>query len=382
MVPGEAVVSQTHPAAKRPDVAVFVPSLRGGGAEWVMVQLANALQKRGARVDLVPGSATGAYLDRVDEGVRLVDLGQARVSRAVLPLARYLRRARPKALLATMNHANVAAVLATTLARTRNQLVLREANCVGGQLDDARSWRTHAAIRSIRFAYRRANRVVGVSRDVAADLVEVLGVSESSVEVIYNPVDFPLLEEQAAHPLAPVVGMTGSERLIVSVGRLAEHKDHLTLLRAMPTVLAAHPDVHLLIMGEGEMRPALEAEISRLGLESHVSLPGFLDNPFPFVARAEVMAHPSRREGLPNSLIQSIALGTPVVAVDGPGVAEALEGSGLGTLVGVGDAEGLGRAISGVLSAPASADRVVPTAWRDRFALDGIVDRYAEALGL
>ena len=99
------------------------------------------------------------------------------------------------------------------------------------------------------------------------------------------------------------------------MGRLTKQKDHPTLIRAFAQVRRNRP-ARLMILGEGEDRPKLEALIRELDLEKDVSLPGFVDNPFQYMKGAAVFVLSSRWEGLPNTLIQAMAVGTPVVSTD------------------------------------------------------------------
>src|SRR5690625_4258354 len=107
-------------------IAIFIPSLRGGGAERVVVTLANAFAQRGHPVDLVLASAEGTYLVDVAEGVRVVNLRAARVATSLPRLVRYLRRERPVAMLSAMSHANVIAVFARQLAGVPTRVVVNE----------------------------------------------------------------------------------------------------------------------------------------------------------------------------------------------------------------------------------------------------------------
>ena len=105
-------------------IALFLPSLRGGGAERVMVNLARGFSEQGLEVDLVLAKAEGPYLSEVPAGVRVVDLHSSRVLTSLPRLVRYLRRERPQALLSAMDHANIVAIWARKLARVQSRLVV------------------------------------------------------------------------------------------------------------------------------------------------------------------------------------------------------------------------------------------------------------------
>src|SRR4051812_2265183 len=90
-------------------IALFAPSLVGGGAERVLINLAEGLVERGLPVDIVLSAAHGAYLENVPDAARLIDLGSGRIRRSVKPLMNYLRRERPRAIVSLMDHTNLAA---------------------------------------------------------------------------------------------------------------------------------------------------------------------------------------------------------------------------------------------------------------------------------
>src|SRR5205823_738341 len=118
-------------------------------------------------------------------------------------------------------------------------------------------------------------------------------------------------------------------------------------------------EARLVILGDGPERPMLESRIGARGLDDSVAMPGFVDNPYACMARAAVLVLSSDREGLPTVLIESLAVGTPVVSTDcESGPREILKGGALGELVPVGDAHALARSISKVLA----GERVAPPA--------------------
>ncbi|MBE2909136.1 glycosyltransferase, partial [Anoxybacillus flavithermus] len=107
-------------------IAIFLPSLRGGGAERVMVNLAKAFSKNNFRVDMVLAQAEGPYLSQIPSDIRIVNLNASRVALSLFPLVRYLRKNRPYALIAALNHANIIAILATKASLTKTRIFVTE----------------------------------------------------------------------------------------------------------------------------------------------------------------------------------------------------------------------------------------------------------------
>lgn len=326
-------------------VALFLPSLRGGGAERVMVNLARGFSEKGLEVDLVLAKAEGPYLSEVPAGVRVIDLHSSRVLASLPGLVRYLRRERPQAILSTLDHANIVALWARKLARVPNRLVVRVATNLSQSASNTSSARGRLMPRLIHKFYPWADAVVAISQGVADDLVKTARLSRERIQVIYNPVVTPEILEKAEEPLNHPWFAPGEPPVILSAGRLTKQKDYPTLIRAFALVRRERP-ARLMILGEGEERPKLEALVRELDLDEDVSLPGFVDNPYAYMARSAVFVLSSAWEGFGNVLVEAMAVGTPVVSTDCPsGPAEILEGGKWGKLVPVGDVEKIAKAI-------------------------------------
>ena len=366
----------SRPQGPPPDLAVFLPSLAGGGAERVMLDLIQAALEQGRSVELVLASRHGAFSDQVPDGASVVDLGRARTLTALPGLVAYLRRRRPTALLATLEHANTVALMAARLARYP-KVSVREANTVSRDLVGG-SLRSRAVLWLMRRLYRRAHAVIAVSRGVADDLVATLPLPTERVRVIPNPVITPRLERLAQEPLEHPWFAPGEPPVVLGVGRLTEQKGFDALIEAFARARERRT-CRLVLLGEGEARGDLERLAVALGVEQEVAMPGFVDNPFPYMARAGAFALSSRWEGLPNVLIQALALGAPAVASDCPsGPAEVLQGSQRAVLVRVEDTLALA---DGIVTALAAGRGSQDEAWRARYQVGPIAQRYLEAVG-
>lgn len=330
-------------------LALFLPSLRGGGAERVMVNLARGFVKRGIAVDLVLAKVEGPYLSEVPQEVRIIDLKSQRVLTSLPGLIRYLRREKPSVLLSAMDHTNLIALWAKKLSRIPMRVVVSVHNNLEKSSQNATFWRGHVVPWGIRLFYPWADIVIAVSQGVAESIVTTTGLSREKIRVIYNPVVTPDLFEKAKESVAHPWFHPKEHPIVISVGRLTKQKDYPTLLRAFAMVRKKIP-ARLLVLGEGEERPRLEKLIDGLNLREWVDLPGFVQNPFAYMARSDVFVLSSAWEGFGNVLVEAMACGCPVVSTDCPsGPAEILEGGKWGKLVPVGDVDGLADSILATL---------------------------------
>lgn len=330
-------------------IAIFVPSFRGGGAERAMLMFAEGLLELRHRVDFLVAQDDGPLRKALPPGARLVNLAKRKVSLTLPGLISYLRRERPSALYSTIVNANIVAVLARMLSFTACPIVVRESNVLfpEGEVPFAR--RLSGRIAPMLYGFSDA--VISVSEDVATQLSASAPSLRSKLVVAPNPVVssemLRLGEETPAHPwLAEQDGTPN----IVAAGRLHPQKDFGTLIQAFALVRKTTP-ARLIILGEGSERRSLEALVRELQLDEVVSLPGFVENPFPYFKRASVFALSSRYEGMPNVLLQAMAFGTPVVATSMlSGAKDVLANPEFGRLVPPANPERLAQALCEAVS--------------------------------
>ena len=377
-------------------LAFYLDNFEGGGVQKTTLTLASALAARGHPVELLVCRPSGALQDQLSPEVEVVALGEPSAWSArmlalrsdpahLLPilggvvlsshasptlcylksLAAALAARRPYALCAATTHMNVEAVLARRLAGVDTRVIVSERNAFrGGHLQHG--WPALFLPALVRRAYGQADAVVAVSEGVADDLAAWTGLPRARIGTIYNPVVTDELIARQSEPVDHPWFQPGEPPVIMSAGRLGRAKDHPTLIRAFARVRRARP-ARLVIFGQGKSPAktakriaALQALAAELGIESDVALPGFVANPFAYMARAAVFAMSSINEGLCGVLIQAMACGCPVVSTDCPsGPAEVLAGGRYGRLVPPGNDAALAEAILATLdlSPPAESLR-------------------------
>lgn len=360
-----------------PKVVLYLPSLAGGGAERVFVELANQFAALGLRVDIALASAEGPYLSEVARGVGIVDFAAGGVARSVRKLVAYLRAEKPDAMLSGLDHANVMSVVARLAARVRTRCVVSSRSVptmLGKEGGHARAW---AVLRAASIAYRFADAMIANSDGVAEDLSRFLRIPRKRINVIYNPLNLQSIDRLSREPVQHPYFAEGSAPVVLSVGRISPLKDFPTLLRAF-VQLRAQRDCRLVILGDGPDTDALAALVRELRAENDVSLPGFVPNPYSWMRRSGVFVSSSLSEGCPNALMQALACGTPVVSTNSVGgAAETLQHGRWGELVPVGDSTAMAAAIGRTLDARTHPD--VRQRAKD-FALDRIAQEYLRVL--
>lgn len=329
----------------------MIPSLALGGAERITLTLARSLVQRGHTVDLVVGNADGPLRAEVPDGVPLVDLGVRHLRAGVPALTRYLRRSRPAALLPTIGHADLLALLAARLADTGTVVIPRISNTLS-QAGRGESLRVRATRSLTRRLYTQTPVLVACSQGMARDLIDHVGVAPDQVRVLPNASVQPGLRRLASEPVDHPWLLDDRVPTLLTVGSLIPQKNHRLLLEALARVRAVRT-VRCIVLGEGPLRGALEQAAVDLGCAEHVDFAGADPNPFRAMARCDAFVLSSDWEGLPGVLIEALALQTNIVATDCPsGPREILDGGRHGRLVPPGDPEALARAIMAALDCP------------------------------
>jgi glycosyltransferase involved in cell wall biosynthesis len=390
--------ADTPPSRRRAHLALFIFALTGGGAQRRTLTLARAFAERGLRVDLVVVSGHGPLVREVPDNVRLVVLHphwrrvaaglERRVNLrgletlvSIPALAGYLRRERPDVLLSAASHVNLVAVWARRLARVPLRLVLRASN---EPLGYPAMWPVgqRAIRRFLRWMAKRvypwADAVIAVSDGVGDAIARLTEMPRARIVTVYSPIVTPDLFAQAREPIAHPWLAPGQPPLVLGIGTLKIQKDFATLIRAFARLRRTQP-ARLVILGDGPLRPVLERLVHSLGLEADVALPGYVDNPYAWMARASVFVLSSAWEGLPGVLVEAMACGCPVVSTDcASGPSEILDKGLYGPLVPVHDPVALADAIGSVLDEPLPAEPLRLRA--SAFSLGPAVDAYLRVL--
>ncbi|EXJ17061.1 glycosyltransferase [Imhoffiella purpurea] len=361
-------------------IACFFSTSGHSGVDRAARHLIPALARRGYRVDLLKVRRHGPELVDTPDGVRVIDLGSRHTLACLPAVARYLRRYRPAAMLSDKDRVNRVALFARLLARAPTRLVLRSGTTISIDLASRGAFERWVQRRSMGHLYPFADQVIVASQGVADDMADYTGLARSHIRVVPPPV-VPAALFETAQPLPdhPWFAQPGSP-IILSAGELCSRKDFETLLRAFALLRAQRP-CRLMILGKGAARERLLVLAEQLGIAQDFDLPGYVSNPYAYMAHADLFAFTSRWEGLGFVLIEALAVGTPVVSTDCPSGPREILGHGrYGLLVSVGDAEGLAEAMRATLDAPLPAD-LLKAAVRP-YEIESSTDIYLEAMGL
>jgi glycosyltransferase involved in cell wall biosynthesis len=360
----------------RRKVLFLVPSLAGGGAERVFSTLLRHLDRSRFEPHLGVLEAKGSYMGDIPDDVDIHVLNIPRVRYALPGIVKLAWTIKPQTILSTLAHLNLALMAGKPFLPQGCKLLIRESTLASIFLQTETSYPRFWRL-LYRRLYPRSDKVVCPSDAIAHDLAVNFDVPREKLVRIYNPVDIESVERAAMVEQTPY---TGPGPHLVSAGRLSREKGFDVLLDAMPAVLQRHPDAHLTILGEGSLRGDLTAQAQRLGLSERVEFAGFQGNPWAYLRHADVFVCPSRYEGMPNILLEAVALGTRAVAADCPGgVREIKDCDETIILVATEDSAALAE---GIITACGQPNHYVEIEEREKrlekFKLEKVVSQYSE----
>jgi glycosyltransferase involved in cell wall biosynthesis len=342
---GESAREAADPPGTGRPITLFLQNLRGGGAERVMVTLANELTAQGERPELLLFSDDGVYFDELDPNIEFRSLRiRGRILRplGVFRYGRHIRRRRPAMVIVSGHSAFLVAFLVRLFQPHRVLVVVH--NTV------SRERRLSSLIP--KYIYRYADCIAAVSQGVAEDVCRFARLPVERVRVIYNAVDLERVDRAMKDPPRHPWLTDGGVPVIVAVGRLLPQKRFDVLLRAFARVRAKRR-ARLIILGDGQQRARLRDQAAKLGIARDVHFAGFVKNPYSYLRHAAMFALSSDYEGFAVVVIEALACGCPVVSTNCPsGPREILEDGRWGRLVPTGDHAALADAMIATLDAP------------------------------
>jgi glycosyltransferase involved in cell wall biosynthesis len=378
-------------------VMLLLSSLHGGGAERVAVHLLNRCDPGQFDVRMGLLRRAGPFLAEADPGrIDASPLGQnllafeghnssfyrphkllAAATIAPINVARMIRAHRPHVVMSFLKGMSILTWLVLSgMGKDRPLWIAREGNNTDVVVDDELANPLgRALIKGLtRRVYRAADCFLVNSHEMAKGLGTRLGLDNRRVRVIHNPIDLGQIRELARAPVA-----SAPERpFIVTAGRLEHQKGHDLLIKAYADSGAAR-EVDLVILGQGSREADLRRQAAAMGVGEHVWFPGFAANPWAWIAKARLFVLPSRWEGFPSVLVETMACGTPALVtscVFGP--AEMVEHGTSGWVVPPEDPAAFARGMSHLLSRPdLAADlAAAATARAALYDVDGMVEAY------
>lgn len=318
----------------------FLPDLRGGGAEKVMLTLLERFVEKEQNVALLLGKKQGDLLGQIPLNVKVYELNSDSALKSVIPFIKFCKKHKPQKVFASLG-SSLATSIAKPFISKDIEIINRLGNTIGAEKNLISSGiKQKLYIGANRIIAKLSDKVIFQCHYMSQDFIRETGIIPKSYKVIYNPVNSLRINEMSSQQIS-------KDFDFLAVGRLSPQKDYSTLVKAFKILKDANEKLPVLhILGEGELRETLEKEIKQADLQDNIIISGFTKNPYSQMRQADAIISTSLFEGFSNVIVESLCLGTPIIASDCPGANNEviIEGQN-GFLFETGNAENLAEVI-------------------------------------
>ena len=364
-----------------------IDSLAPGGAEKSLAIMAPGLVSRGISLDIAYlVEREGVHSELESAGATLFNLSGAptRVA-AVSQIRKLVRSRRPDLVHTALFEANIAGRLGSTLARTPVVSTLAGLSYDRSHFSDpVPAWKMRMAQALDAVTARMVRRLHAVAAHVAEEMAERLRIPRSRIDVIprgRDPKQLGLRTPGRTRLARDALGLRAGHRLLLAAAR-QEHKKGLdVLLEAAPSILARFPETRIVVAGrEGSATAGLRSMLEERHLNERVLFLGHRSDLPELLCAADLLVFPSRSEGFPGTLLEAMALETPIIASDLPSVREVVGSPPVADLFPVGDSQRLATVAMASMGTPQKAKTTAEVArqrFLDQFTVDVITQRMA-----
>jgi glycosyltransferase involved in cell wall biosynthesis len=295
----------------RHSILFLLPRFSGGGAERVTINLLTGLHNRGHLIEIIVFDKSGPLLSMVPANVLIYNLGTITLKRSIVPLIKKIRQLKPKVIFSSLGYINVALLSIRWLLPRKIEIWIREANLPSISLpNNSYPWLMSMFYRIL---YRKADKLICSSKKMRNEFTLDFLVSEHVVSILPNPIDV----DKILISTLPIMRFDKGGVCYIAAGRLTFQKGFDRLLCWFSKL--EDKKSTLAILGDGVLKDELIRETESFNIQNRVKFIGFCDNPWQWYAGADVFLLSSRWEGMPNSALESLACGTPVIATEESG---------------------------------------------------------------
>lgn len=360
-------------------IYLFIAHMGVGGAERVCVNLANEWASRGHEVNIsVLNLKDDINTHLLDKRVKVTELGVSRLRYAAFPMVKYIKKNKPKFMFVFGNEMAIIINKLKKLHLVNTKVIVRVLNNVNISLskEDNVSPVVEQYLKSAQKQLSDMDYVIAQCRDMRNMIVDKKLVTEDKISVVYNPVSKGLLQKVEDIVSGQKVSSEAKTR-ITFIGRVDPQKQPLQLIEAFNKIVSQVPEATLRIVGDGSLMEQTKELVEKYGIGKSVIFDGIRKDMENVYSQTDVVILSSQYEGMPNTLIEAIGCGIPVVSYNCPiGPAEIVEDGVNGFLVEQDNTEML--ADKTVLALKQSWDRDIIKSTCKKFDVSNIADTYEE----
>jgi len=350
---------------KRKKIFFVLSSLRAGGSERVFWLVAQYFNQSDYSVSIVILDGRKSFFSHHMDGVALIDLNTINASKSFFPLYKLLKKEKPYAVFVTGSHINTLLASVSFLISSPI-LIARESN-IPHQMVQYAGKKGRIINLLIKKLYKRFDKIVCQSAEMQQSLANTYALDPQKLVIIPNPIVPANIEKQESNNVL--------KRLII-VARLSHEKGHIRLLEMMQS-LPQH--YQLTIAGDGPLRSDIEQKIAQLNIQDRVRMVGQVSAVTTLIAQHDLLVLSSFTEGFPNVVIESLSVGTPVVAFEVGGLSHIITNDFNGYIVPQGDIQQFADRVVAACNKNWDTAAIKEDA-ENKFGINEIVAKYTELI--
>ena len=345
---------------------LVLPSLARGGAERVMIHLANHIHGESFDITMIIFSATRESYTHLDtHKTKLINLKSTRVRSGIKKLIKLIRKEKPDVLLSTSVQVNLSLGMLKFLLPSGVKCIARESSIPSKRYH---SWNPRLYKYYYKFAFNNFDHIICQSNAMSDDLITNFEIDRQKISVINNPVeDQKILDHRNIPP---------ESFDVVLVANLNKQKG---IDRFIKSVALVKSDIQVAILGDGPQKSALEDLSKKHGTDSNIKFLGFQADPIAYMKTAKIVALTSLYEGFPNVLLEATASGTPIIAFNVPGGTAEIINQNNGLLIENNNYEAFARGIESLIKKPLDRSIIQNEAVK-KYGLQNIISQYENTL--
>jgi glycosyltransferase involved in cell wall biosynthesis len=322
-------------------IIFLLPSFSGGGAERVTLNLIIGLKDRGYSVGIIVFNKDGPLLSMVPVDVPIYNLRKSTLRRCIIPLIQKIQELQPKVIFSTLGYVNVVLLVFRWFLPKQLRIWVREANLPSISLSN----NPHPRLMTFLYNnfYRKADKIICTSTRMRNEFISDFSISKEIIQILQNPIDIDQIRRSAL----PKNRFDKGGVCYISAGRLTFQKGFDRLLYWFSEL--EDKKSTLVILGDGELKFELLRKAESLGIQDRFKLLGFCNNPWQWIAGADIFLSSSYWEGMPNAALEALACGVSVIATsDSGGIREVNQKANPGAIIVVEDSVGFIKAMTEV----------------------------------
>jgi glycosyltransferase involved in cell wall biosynthesis len=323
-------------------ILFYMPNLDGGGAERVIVNIIKQLDNSSYDIYLALVSNSGDYINILPSYIKVISLDSSRILFSLFKLRKLIKGLNPDVLFSSLFDTNIILYLASINILKNKQLIMRSPNSPKLVIEN----KSLSSLKKylLNLAYKKANIIIAQTPEMKDEIIKYHNINQNKIEVFLNPLDTKLIDESIKNISNP---FNNNNINVVAVGRLHRQKGFDVLVKSFKEVIKQNDEYRLHIIGrdKGE-EDNLKNLTHSLGLEKYITFHGFQSNPYKYYYYSDLYVLSSRWEGLPNTVLENMYLGKPIITTTCiPFMKTLIKDNENGILVEVGNIEQLTNAI-------------------------------------